>query len=139
MAASLQHGPNDLRQVLQKFDERLRLARASELALLNHLQRAEEVLCAGGISKASAAELDLLARIHVRQGRFEDARKRWQQAIDRDEESRSKFEECLRELETFSAKQMKRRQIEWLLTLTLLSASILMGLWILVQLTQQNS
>jgi len=139
MAASFQHGPNDLRQVLQKFDERLRLARASELALLNHSQRAEEVLCAGGISKASAAELDLLARIHVRQGRFEDARKRWQQAIDRDEESRSKFEECLRELETFSAKQMKRRQIEWLLTLTLLSASILMGLWILVQLTQQNS
>lgn len=133
MATSFQRTPNDLRQVLREFDERLRLARASELALLNHLQRAEEVLCAGGISKASSAELDLLARIHVRQGRFEDARKRWEKAIDRDEGSRSKFEECLQELEAFSAKQMKRRLIEWRVSLALLSFSLLIGVWILIR------
>lgn len=138
MAASIQRSSSDSSQRLQEFDERLRLARASELALLNHLQRAEWVLCAGGISKASSAELDLLARIHVRQGRYGDARKRWEQAISRDEANRYKFEECLRELDAFSAKQMKWRLVEWWFTLALLSLSLLTGIWILLQLTLQN-
>jgi tetratricopeptide (TPR) repeat protein len=133
MATSFQRTPNDHRLALREFDVRLRLARASELALLNHLNRAEQVLCEMGISKASAEELDLLARIHVRQGRFEDARKRWEKAIDRDEGNRSKFEECLRELEDFSVKQMKRRLIEWRVSLALLSFSLLIGIWILIR------
>ncbi len=138
MADSPLRAPSDLRQVLREFDERLRLARASELASLHHCQKAEEVLCAGGVSKASAAELDLLARIHVRQGRFEDARKRWEQAVARDEGSRAKFEECLRVLEDFSLTQMKRRVIEWWLTLALLAVSLGLGIWILIRLAVQG-
>jgi tetratricopeptide (TPR) repeat protein len=138
MATLYKSTSNDARQALQEFDARVRLARASELALLNHLHRAEELLCAGGVSKASAEELDLLARIHVRQGRYEDARKRWEQAISRDESSRSKFEDCLRELEAFSAKQMKRRLIEWWVTVCLLAFSLLLGIWILVQLNTRS-
>ncbi len=117
---------------LSAFNEQLRLARASELALLGHLERAEGVLCQGGISRASAAELDLLARIHVRQGRFEDARQRWLKALERDAADRAVIQSCLTELETYSVRFMKRRIIEWYATLVLLVLTLFLGVYVLV-------
>ena len=87
-----------LGSLLREFDERLRLARATELASCNRLLEAEAMLCQEGVSQATAAELDLLARIHIQQGCFKEARRRWERAISLDEGSREKFEECLRVL-----------------------------------------
>ncbi len=126
-------GTKEVDRVVREFDERLRLARASELASCNRLLEAEALLCPKGVGAASAAELDLLARINVRQCRFAEARKRWEQAIAREESRRGEFEQCLRVLEAYSAQSLKRRLIEWWVTLTLLVISLGIGIWNLIR------
>jgi hypothetical protein len=128
----------EMAELIRDFNRKLRLARASELASHGLLLESERILCEIGVSQVSGAELDLLARIHVRQGRFEDARKRWEQALARDEGSRAKFEECLRELEVFSIHKMKIRVITWWVTIILLMASLALGTWTLIRLAIQN-
>ena len=71
---------NELRRLAKQFDDRTKLARASELARDGRLLEAEGILCQGKGLPESVEELDLLARIHVRQGRFDDARRRWRDA-----------------------------------------------------------
>lgn len=126
-------GTKEVDRVVREFDERLRLARASELASCNRLLEAEALLCPKGVGAASAAELDLLARINVRQCRFAEARKRWEQAIAREESRRGEFEQCLRVLEAYSAQSLKRHLIEWWVTLTLLVISLGIGIWNLIR------
>ncbi|MCP5560571.1 MAG: tetratricopeptide repeat protein [Verrucomicrobiaceae bacterium] len=114
---------------LIEFDQKLLLARASELANLGHLLKAEALLQGTDLRSASPEGLDLLARIHIKQGRFDDARKRWEQAIACDDHNRDKFRDCLRLLAKYSASHLQRRRIEWRLTLALLIAALAMGIW----------
>jgi hypothetical protein len=119
--------------LVRQFDERLRLARAAELASGNRLVEAESLLCPEGVALASAVELDLLARINVKQYRFADARKRWEQAISRSPEKRAEFEQCLTALDTFSAKWLKRRTIERWAILSIVIFLLMVDAWLIAR------
>lgn len=71
---------SSLTKIAQVFDIRLRVARAAELALAGKLLQAESLLSPNGCLPSNSHELDMLARIHVRQGRLIDALKRWREA-----------------------------------------------------------
>lgn len=73
--------PTQARTALQNCFAQIRLARATELAQSGRLLEAEAVLTHNGELSANAHELDLLARIAARQGRFDEARRRWNAAI----------------------------------------------------------
>ena len=134
MGAASIGGNLEALRLVQQFDESLRLARATELATSNRLLEAEALLCPRGGADVSVAELDLLARIHVRQGRFDAAKRRWKQAVVRAVDSRVKFEECLRVLEEYRIRRMRRRKMEWWITLTLLISSLAISIWVLFRL-----
>ena len=81
MASSLHQRRNKLQSLVKRFDDRSRLASASDLALRGNLMEAEALLCPGMNLPISSDELDLLARIHVRQGLYIQARHRWEDAL----------------------------------------------------------
>ena len=68
-------------EIVEEFSLKLKLARSAELALAGSLFKAEELLMSGNELPKSAAELDLLARILVRQKRYAEAQKRWNDAL----------------------------------------------------------
>lgn len=70
-------GKNNPRDVARGFDSRLRLARATELAHSNRFLEAVELLSPKGKLPSDPNELDILARIHLRQKDFNAARRRW--------------------------------------------------------------
>jgi tetratricopeptide (TPR) repeat protein len=73
--------PTEARTALQNCFAQIRLARATELAQSGRLLEAEAALAQNGELPHNASELDLLARIAARQGRFDEARRRWNAAI----------------------------------------------------------
>jgi len=73
--------PTETQTALQNCFAQIRLARATELAQSGRLLEAEAVLARNAELSHNASELDLLARIAARQGRFEEARRRWNAAI----------------------------------------------------------
>lgn len=77
----VESSPEYPRKVLEEFFAKIRLARATELAQSGRLLEAEAVLAQNGELPHNASELDLLARIAARQGRFAEARRRWNAAI----------------------------------------------------------
>lgn len=81
MNAIPQHLPPETQTALQDCFAHIRLARATELAQSGRLLEAEAVLAQNGELPRNASELDLLARIAARQGRFNEARRRWNAAI----------------------------------------------------------
>jgi len=83
---------------LATFELRLKLARAAELARAEAFHEAESILKEG----VTAEELDLLARIHVQQGNFHDARRRWEMAICRSKDPEGKYRNCLSELNVYA-------------------------------------
>ena len=89
-----------LRETVESFDTRLRLARASELAIAGRFIEAESLLLPQR-GEVSAAELDLLARINVRQGNVEKAHNCWLRAIEQGSE-RANYEECIEVLKEWS-------------------------------------
>ena len=107
----------ELQRLVERFEDRLRLARATELASCKHFREAESLICPDGRQPCSTDELDLLARIHVQQGCFDLAKNRWSEAA-RTGGRREEFEECLRVLD------------EWLDDRErLLLLRIVLGLW----------
>jgi len=70
-----------LRLAIENCFAQIRLARATELAESGRLLEAEAVLAQNGELPDNASELDLLARIAARQARFDEARRRWNVAI----------------------------------------------------------
>jgi len=68
-------------EIVEEFSLKLKLARSAELALAGSLFKAEELLMSGNELPKSAGELDLLARILVRQKRYAEAKKRWNDAL----------------------------------------------------------
>lgn len=97
--------------VIDEFAARLQFARAAELARSGRLLEAEAVLMTPEERILSPGELDLLARIHLRQGRCGDAALRWNQAhkLSGDAE----YLRLLESLEHFSAaiEKSKRRML----------------------------
>jgi len=95
-----------LRETVESFDTRLRLARASELAIAGRFMEAEGLLLPQR-GEISATELDLLARIHVRQGNVEKARNYWLRAIEQGSES-ANYEKCIEVLEEWSQNRQQQ-------------------------------
>jgi len=72
----------DLRETIAAFESRMRLARASEHAASARLFEAEALLAPpGGKQPDTWDEIDLLARIRVRQGKFAEAMQLWKQSL----------------------------------------------------------
>lgn len=105
------------------------MSRASELASWGHLLEAEALLCAGRDQPTSADELDLLARIHVKQGQYDSARRRWEAAV-KIGGGCAEFEDCLRVLEDWLA--LRQRMLIWKIKLAMAVAALLLSVWIVV-------
>ena len=82
---------------LQTCFAQIRLARATELAQSGRLLEAEGVLTQNGNLPENASELDLLARIATRQGRFDEARRRWNSALQIDPKNEI-YRQCIEQL-----------------------------------------
>ena len=89
--------PAETRDALRNCFDQIRLARATELAQSGRLLEAEAVLAQNGALPHNAGELDLLARIAARQGRFDEARRRWNAAIQI-EPGNETYRQCLEHL-----------------------------------------
>jgi tetratricopeptide (TPR) repeat protein len=81
MTTEEENYPQQTRAALEKCFAQIRLARATELAQSGRLLEAEAILTDNGKLPDNAGELDLLARIAARQGRFDEARRCWNAAI----------------------------------------------------------
>jgi tetratricopeptide (TPR) repeat protein len=84
---------------VHNYFAQIRLARATELAQSGRLLEAEAVLAENGELPRNARELDLLARIAARQGRFDVAGQRWKAAIQL-EPGNEIYHRCLERLTT---------------------------------------
>jgi|688.fasta_scaffold224571_2 hypothetical protein len=113
MSTKVDERLSELRRLAKQFDDRMKLARASELARDGRLLEAEGVLCQGKGLPQSVDELDLLARIHVRQGRYEDARRRWRDAAKLD--GGQSHDGCIEALDGWL--EYRHKVVLWRLTL----------------------
>lgn len=89
--------PNETHTALQNCFAQIRLARATELAQSERLLEAEAVLAQNGELPRNASELDLLARIAARQGRFDEARRRWNAALQIEPDNET-YRQCIEHL-----------------------------------------
>lgn len=89
--------PVKLQAALERCFAEIRVARAAELARSGRLLEARGVLVPNGELPSSPHELDLLARIAARQGRFDEARRMWSAAIQL-EPGNVAFRQCLEDL-----------------------------------------
>ncbi len=119
----------EARRIITRFEDQLRMFRASELASWGHLLEAEALLCHGKDLPTSADELDRLARIHVKQGKYDLARRRWEDAAKIGNQ-RAEFEECLKVLENWLA--FRHRMWIWKIKLAISVAVLLLSVWILI-------
>ena len=131
MAPPIDERRAEVQRLAKRFDDRLRLARASELAYWGRLLEAEALLCPGRHLPMSADELDLLARIHVKQNQFDRARRRWEDAA-KIGDRRAEFEECIKILDHWL--DFRRQMWVWRIRLGLYLAAILLTLWLLIRL-----
>jgi tetratricopeptide (TPR) repeat protein len=89
--------PSEVQIALQGCFAQIRLTRATELAQSGRYIEAEAILVQNTKLPDDPAELDLLARIAARQGRFDEARRRWNAAIQR-EPGNEIYKQCLERL-----------------------------------------
>jgi len=94
---NLQLLPSEANIALESCFAQIRLARATELAQSGRLREAEAVLVQNGELPGRANELDLLARIAARQGRFDEARQRWKAAMQLEPQN-DVYRQCLENL-----------------------------------------
>lgn len=119
----------EVSRIVERFEDRLRLAHAMEMASSKRLLEAEALLCPGGMMPQSADGLDLLARIYVQQGRFDTARRRWEEALKLGGRQ-VEFENCLKVLDDFTKQVFRRRQLIWKISLVLLITTLLICVWV---------
>jgi len=93
----------------REYEDKLRRARATELALAGRFMEAESLFHQHPLD---VADLDLLARIQVRRGRLEAARHTWQQAISMNDSSTA-LKECLSTLEVYRTARYQRHLLIW--------------------------
>jgi hypothetical protein len=130
MPSTIDERRAEMQGLTKQFDDRLRLSRASELASWGRLLEAEAMLCSGRHLPMSADELDLLARIYVKQGQYGLARKRWQDAI-KIGERRNEFEECLIVLDRWL--EYRQQMLIWRIRLCMYLVAILLTFWLLIR------
>ncbi len=109
---------------MERFEDGLQLARAMEMASCNRMLEAEALLCPGGMMPQSADGLDLLARIYVQQGRFDLARRRWEEALKLGGRQ-VEFENYLKVLDYYTKQVFRRRLLIWKISLVLLITTLL--------------
>jgi hypothetical protein len=131
MASSIDERRAEVQRLVKCFEDRLRLSRASELASWGRLLEADALLCRGRYLPVSADELDLVARIHVKKGEFDLARRRWEDALKLGDRH-TEFEECLKVLEDWLA--FRKRMWIWRIRLAMWAVALLLTVWILVRL-----
>lgn len=130
MGGVSQEKRGQLERLTRRFDTRMRLALASELAIAGRLLEAESLICPGMRLPATEQELDLLARIHVRQGRYSDAKSRWQEAI-RAATDGKRYEQCIDELTRWL--DYRRKMLRWRLWLALWLLAVLVSVVMLLR------
>lgn len=129
MPASRNERRDELQRIVQRFDDRLRLARASELALCGRLLEAEALLCPGNLPMSDDA-LDLLARIHVKQGQYDLARRRWE-AVTKNGTRHVESEECVKTLDQWL--DHRYRLLLWRVRFAIWGLILLITVWLLVR------
>lgn len=95
-----------------EFSRRLRIARAAELASAGRLLKAEALLCPTGTAPKHCDELDLLARILVKQKRFAEAHRHWKKAFEKAND-KERFKRCIVVLQDYVEKYAKRLRLLW--------------------------
>jgi len=105
--------------IIRDFSLKLRLARSAELALAGSLFRAEELLMSGGELPQTAEELDLLARILVRQKRYFEAQKRWNDAL-RVSNGESRYQNAIDSLNVYLETLKHKKQIQGIIAIILI-------------------
>lgn len=123
------------KDAITRFNNRVRLARASELALMGRTLEAETLICPGRHLPMSSDELDLLARIHVRQGRYDNARKRWEDAA-RIGDFRALYEERIKVLDDWL--EYRQRMLVWKIKLGIWLIALFVCIWVLVRFCSPN-
>jgi hypothetical protein len=115
--SALEYHPHE--RIIRNFSLKLRLARSAELALAGSLFRAEELLMPGGELPKTAEELDLLARILVRQKRYVEAQKRWNDAL-RVSNGESRYQDALDSLNCYLETLKHKKQIQGIVAIILI-------------------
>jgi hypothetical protein len=114
---------NGVTVAIDRFDRQIRLARASELALSDRLLEAETLLVSEERFPNTWEELDLLARIRVREGKLADAVKLWARAACLQTHS-SHAHACMTSLQEYAAAQFRRERQMFIVWWTLWSSAV---------------
>ena len=119
-------------RAITRFDDRLRLARASELALAGRFIEAEALIMTD-CHRPSHEGYDLLARIQVRQGRLQQAQGTWEKSLETGG-CKKNIEPCLVTLADHQENVLKRRILFWKLNLFLWAIITCLAIWIYLNL-----
>lgn len=116
-------GANGLNEAIDRFNRKIRLARASELALSGRLLEAEALLISKERFPDTWDELDLLARIRVREGKFADALKLWNRGANMPTRS-LRAHACIASLQDYAAAKFKRDRQMFIVLWALWSSAV---------------
>ncbi|HSI86335.1 MAG: hypothetical protein ACAI35_13130 [Candidatus Methylacidiphilales bacterium] len=119
-------------EIVRNYSLRLRLARSAELALAGSLLNAEDVLMPDGKIPETAEELDLLARILVRQERYAEAETRWKDAL-RISKDKDCYQEALNSLNSYVKSVQKNNKFVMLLSTAILVIVVTVLVYILIR------
>jgi hypothetical protein len=114
MSGSREQLSAEVEDLTSEFSRRLRVARAAELARAGRLLKAEAVLCPNGTAPKNFEELDLLARILVKQKRFPEAHRYWRRAFEKAKD-KERVRRCIVVLEDYVDRHARRLRILWTL------------------------
>lgn len=123
---------SSLDQIIHRFDCEIRLARASELALAGRLLEAETLLVSRDRFPDTWGELDLLARIRVREGKLADALKLWGRGACIPTHS-SYARARLVSLENYAAARFRRQQQIFILLWALWTSAVVAVITLVVR------
>lgn len=104
----------EVEDLTSEFSRRLRVARAAELARAGRLLKAEALLCPTGTAPKNCEELDLLARILVRQKRFAEAHRHWKKAFEKAND-KERIRRCIVVLQDYVERYARRLRLLWTL------------------------
>jgi hypothetical protein len=116
-------GSNGIAAAADCFDLRMRLARASELALSGRLLEAEALLVSKECFPNTWDELDLLARIRVREGKLADALKLWGRVATVPTQS-CRAHACIASLQNHATAKFKRERQMFIVLWALWSSAV---------------
>ena len=117
-------GANGLNEAIDRFNRKIQLARASELALSGRLLEAEALLISKERFPDTWDELDLLARIRVRERKFADALKLWSRGASMPMRS-ARARACIASLQNYAAAKFKRDRQMFIVLWALWSSAVI--------------